>query len=82
MNVQFKGTQCGYKVVLGCFTQVRNIVCVFLRWHNIILASIQYTYIPPLQEGAMKVANTMPVASLGNVPMVATHGVFMQCVHM
>ena len=78
MNVQFKGTQCGFKVVVGCFTQVRNNVCVFLRWHNTILASIQYTYIPPLQEGAMKVANTMPVASLGHAQTVATDGLFMQ----
>ena len=49
-----------------------------LRWHNIILASIQYTYIPPLQEGAMKVANTIPMVGLGNVQTVAIHGVFVQ----
>ena len=42
-----------------------------------ILATMQYTYIAPLQEGAMKVANTMPVASLGHVQTVATDGVFM-----
>ena len=34
-------------------------------------------YIPPLQEGAMKVVDIIPMASLGNVQMVATDGVFM-----
>ena len=47
---------------------------------NIVLAPMQcnYAYISPLQEGAMKVVDTIPMVGLGNVQMVAIHGVFMQ----